>query len=149
MTVQSKLSWSEKLSLVGHASSFSIPMDAGAPLSADTGPSPKELLLTAVLGCTAMDVLSLLKKNKQVVEAFEVNGEADTRAEHPKIFTDLRVAFHVKGAAVEPAQVIEACRLSMTKYCGVSAMISKVVPIHYTITVNDVAVHSDAADFGL
>lgn len=148
MMVKSKLTWSEKLSLMGHVGSFSIPMDASAPLSADTGPSPKELLLTAVLGCTAMDVLSLLKKYKQPVESFEIHGEADTRAEHPKVFTDLRVSYAVKGQ-VDSTQVIEACRLSMTKYCGVTAMISKVVPIHYTITVNDGLVHSDVADFGL
>jgi putative redox protein len=148
MMVQSRLSWSEKLSLVGHVGSFTIPMDAGAPLSADTGPSPKELLLTAVLGCTAMDVLSLLKKNKQPVVSFEISGEADTRGEHPKIFTDLRVTYTMRGE-IDAAQAIEACRLSMTKYCGVTAMISKVVPVHYTITVNDALVHSDVADFGL
>lgn len=148
MTVKSKLSWSDKLSLLGHVGSFSIPMDASPPLSAGTGPSPKELLLTSVLGCTAMDVIALLGKYKQPLEGFEIEGEADTRPEHPKVFTDLRVSYTVKGA-VDPAKVIEACRLSMTKYCGVSAMISKVVPIHYTITVNDEIVHRDKADFGL
>jgi putative redox protein len=123
-------------------------MDAGPPMSADSGPSPKELLLTAVLGCTAMDVLSLLKKNKQIVRGFSIGGEADTRAEHPKIFTDVRIDYVMTGE-IAAEQAIEACRLSMTKYCGVSAMISKVVPINYTITVNDVLVHRDQANFDL
>jgi putative redox protein len=101
-----------------------LSIDAIPPNGNDNGPKPVELLLTALAGCTAMDVLSILQKKREPVEGLEVLVEGERAVSHPKIYTEIQVVYHVRGN-VNPAALERAIELSKTKYCGVSAMLSK------------------------
>lgn len=99
-----------------------IVIDALPPTGSDNGPKPIELLLTALAGCTAMDVLSILQKKREPVEGLQVLVNGERCHEHPRIYTDIEIVYYVRGN-VNPASVARAIELSETKYCGVSAML--------------------------
>lgn len=111
-------------------------MDAKSPIGTDQAASPKQMVLMAICGCTAMDVVSLLKKYKEPLKSLKVNAEADLTDSYPKIFKSVLVEFFFEGE-INPARVIEAVELSQSKYCGVSAMIAKACPVNYIAYLND------------
>jgi putative redox protein len=109
----------------GHA----IVLDDG---EGNTGPRPVELLLAGQAGCTAMDVISILLKKRQVVTRYEVSVTADQRDEQPAVFTRADVVHLVEGPALDEAAVRRSIELSATKYCSVAAMLSAgTVEIHH------------------
>lgn len=126
----------------GHA----ISMDAKKPIGADTAQSPKELLLAALCGCTAMDVVSLMRKHKQPLESFSIDAEAEVVDGFPAVFTGVHLTYHLKGT-LDLERVKEAVQLSETKYCSISAMISKAVPIRYTVEINGSVIATGEASF--
>ncbi len=97
-------------------------IDAIPPNGSDNGPKPIELLLTALAGCTAMDVLSILQKKREPLVGLEVYVEGVRAQEHPRVYTDIQVVYRVRGN-VNPEAVARAIELSENKYCGVSAML--------------------------
>ncbi len=95
-----------------------------------TGAKPIELVAAALAGCTAFDVINILRKKRQQVTAYEVRVEADQVSTPPQVFTQIRVHHIVTGSAVERRAVEEALRLSEEKYCSVGAMLGKAARIH-------------------
>ena len=95
-----------------------------------TGPKPIELVAVALAGCTAFDVINILRKKRQQVTGYEVRIEADQVNTPPQVFTEVRIHHIVTGYDVEPAAVEDAIRLSEEKYCSVGAMIGKTAHIH-------------------
>lgn len=91
------------------------------------GPSPKPLLLSSLAGCTGMDVVSLLNKMHVDYSDFNIEVEADLGDEHPRMYTEIRLTYFIKTE--EKDKMEKAVNLSKDKYCGVSAMLSKVCPI--------------------
>lgn len=85
------------------------------------GPSPVEGLLIALGGCSGMDVISILRKKRQVVVAYEVSVSGERREEHPRSFTRIEIVHRLRGENLNPAAIEEAIRLSDTKYCSVHA----------------------------
>jgi putative redox protein len=145
--MKTKSTWTEKMKFDAESRNFKIQMDAKSPMGSDSAMTPKELLLLAVSGCTGMDVVALLKKFKQPFEAFSVDAEGElTEGTHPSIFKEIHLTFKITGN-VEALKAIEAVQLSQTKYCGVSAMVVKSVPIHYTLLINEKKVGSGQAKF--
>ena len=90
----------------------------------NTGPRPAELVVAAHAGCTAMDVLSILRKKRQVVTRYEVDVTAEQREPAPNIFTSSVVTHVVEGPAIDEAAVRRAIELSAVKYCSVGATLS-------------------------
>jgi len=90
-----------------------------------TAPTPMELLLIALGGCTGADVQSILEKKRQRVTAYEIEVRGERRAEHPRIYTSIEVIHYVRGHNVDPKAVAHAIELSETKYCSVSAMLAQ------------------------
>ena len=113
------------------------------------GPSPKELLVAAVIGCTGMDIVTLLKKHKMTTDTLVISGDAEPRTEHPRIFSGFEIVFTATGNNVGAAELMEAAHLSLTKYCGVTAMISKTVPVQYRVILNGNDVGTGKAEFSL
>jgi len=101
-----------------------IVVDTPAPSGNDQGPKPIELLLTALAGCTAMDVISILRKKQEPILGLEVVVEGKRAAEHPMIYTAIEVVYRVTGN-VKPESIARAIKLSETKYCGAAAMLGK------------------------
>jgi putative redox protein len=89
----------------------------------NAGSRPMELLLMSLAGCTAMDVISILKKKRAPVSDFEMELEAERAADHPKIFTRIHIKYIVYGHGVKQDDVQRAIELSVTKYCSVHAML--------------------------
>lgn len=101
----------------------------------DAASKPKELLLMALGGCTAMDVISLMKKQRVPYTRFEVRLTGTVRDEHPKIFTDIQIEYIVQGNNIHEADIQRAIELSATKYCAVSAMLNKTVNISHSLRI--------------
>ena len=93
------------------------------------GFQPMELMLISLLGCTAMDVISILRKKRQEVTAFEVKGHAERAEKHPKVFTRVIIEYHVTGKQVDEKAVVRSIELSAMRYCPAQGMLAKVVPM--------------------
>lgn len=94
------------------------PEDGGA----GEGLRPKALMLSALAGCSGLDVASLIKKMKLEVEDFVIDIEADQTNEHPKIYKNVKVDYHFYGNNLEEKKLQRAVDLSVTTYCGVMEM---------------------------
>ncbi len=103
----------------------------------DLGPGPKSLLLAGLIGCSGIDIMSITKKMKVELDDFNVEIEAETRDEDPKIYNYIKIIYKFKGKNVPYDKVERAVKLSMDKYCGVSAMLEKAVPITYEVLVEE------------
>ena len=89
----------------------------------NTGARPIELVAIALAGCTAFDVINILRKKRQEVTGYEVRVEADQRTEPPNVFTSIRVHHIVSGMDISEEALQSAIHLSESKYCSVSAML--------------------------
>ncbi len=111
------------------ASFLGAPTIAVDSANTPVGPSPMDLVLAAVGGCTAMDVISILRKQRQQVTGYEIVVTGERRSDHPKIFTSIDVTHRVRGRSLDRAGVERAVELSDTKYCSVHAMLHDTVRI--------------------
>lgn len=138
--MKAKVTWHHGLSFTGTADSqFTLPLGSSPEVGgANDGFRPMELFLVGLAGCTAMDVISILKKKQQDVRNFEVQVSAERAKEHPRVFTHIQVEYIVTGKQVDQAAVERAVELSATKYCAARAMLGQVVPIESKITVREV-----------
>ncbi len=122
----------------GHGG-FSIQMDSSPAVGGDdSGLRPMELLLLGLGGCTAMDVISILRKKRQDITGFEVQLEAKQANEHPRIFTYIKVNYLVHGRNLKPEAIERAIELSETKYCPAQAMLSMVTTIEHSYEIVEV-----------
>lgn len=113
-----------------------IVMDADPPESDDSAAGPKETLLAALAGCTAMDVASILRKKRQVVRTYEIVVRGESAAEHPRVFTTITVEHRVAGE-VEQEALRRSIELSATLYCPVNAMLSAVARVEHRYLLTD------------
>ena len=126
--MHAKVSWDKDLQFTGVADSgFEVRMDSHP--TAETGASPVELVAMALAGCTAMDVISILGKQKQEVTAFDVRVQADRATEYPRVITAAVLEYVVIGHGVQEAALRVAIDKSLQKYCPVHAMLRKAFPI--------------------
>jgi putative redox protein len=95
----------------------------------DSGATPMELILTGLAGCTAMDVISILRKKRENVTDFQVNIEAERTEDFPKVFKKIHIEYVVTGKDINASAVERSIELSETKYCGASAMLRKTAEI--------------------
>jgi len=93
------------------------------------GFQPMELMLISLLGCTAMDVISILRKKRQAVTAFEVKGHVERAEKHPKVFTHVTIEYHVTGKGIDEKAVVRSIELSAIRYCPAQGMLAQVVPM--------------------
>jgi putative redox protein len=101
-----------------------------------TGAKPIELVAVALAGCTAFDVITILRqKYHQKITRYEVRVEADQAERPPQVFTAVRIHHVVTGIDVDPAALEEAIRLSEEKYCSVGAMVQKTASFHTTYEI--------------
>jgi putative redox protein len=101
-----------------------------------TGPKPIELVAAGLAGCTAFDVVTILRqKHHQKITGYEVRVEADQADRPPQVFTSVRIHHVITGYDVDPAAVEEAIHLSEDKYCSVGAMVSKTATFKTTFEV--------------
>lgn len=139
--------WVEKMRFTTEVDGHSVPMDSKSPFGDDAAITPKQMLVSAICGCTGMDVVALLKKYRQPLDKFEIEAEAlMTEGAYPIVFKEVQLVFKIEGA-LDKEKVLEAVTLSQTKYCSVSAMLSKAFPIHYSVQLNSETIGAGSATF--
>lgn len=141
--MEAKVVWHENLTFTGSADSgFSVPLGADPAVGgANDGFRPVELLAIALVGCTAMDVISILRKKQQEVTAFEVSVRAERATEHPKVLTAATIVYRVTGNQIDEAAVQRAIALSIEKYCPVYAMLKRAFPIEQEYEIYQAGEH--------
>jgi len=129
--MHTKVSWRGEMSFTGIADTgFEVPLGAAAKVGGDDdGFRPMELIAVGLAGCTAMDVISILRKKRQDVTAFDVQVHAERADEHPKVFTSAVIEYTVSGHNVSEAAVVRSIELSAERYCPAQAMFAQVMPM--------------------
>ena len=99
------------------------------------GPRPKPLMLVALAGCTGMDVVSMLKKMRVELDGLRIWVEAEQTEEHPKHYSSMKVIYEFKGKDLPMDKLEKAVNMSEERYCGVSAVYKKAMPVSTEIRV--------------
>ncbi len=135
--MKASVQWKENMTFLGMPDSgFPVQMDSDPYFGGtNQGVRPMEMVALGLAGCTAMDVLSILRKKRQNVTYFEVKVDAPRSAEDPKVFTRALITYIVAGMNVAETAVLRSIELSITKYCPVQYMLAQVFPmeLHYEI----------------
>jgi putative redox protein len=118
----------------GHAVVMDGAVDAGGR---NLGPRPMEMVLAGTGGCTAFDVVLILKRGRHAVSGCEVRLTAERAEADPKVFTHIHVHYRVKGRQLKPDAVARAIELSKDKYCSASIMIGKTAEITHDFEIID------------
>lgn len=135
--VEATLTYVDGLQFVGKAASgHAIVLDGDTKYGGkDSGPRPTELLLLALGSCSAMSMVSILRKKKQEVTGLDVNVKGINKEEYPKRFTDIDVEFLIKGRRVSREAVRRAIELTAEKYCPVKATLDGSVNITFSYRI--------------
>ncbi len=132
--ITAKAIWTDHERYLGEASSrHAIVMDTASEKTAST---PMELVLIALCGCTASDVVGILRKKREPFTGLEVHAEAERASGYPAVYTEIKLTYRVSGK-VSGKAVEDAVRLSKEKYCSVSAMLEKTAKITSKIEYAD------------
>ncbi|WP_298218486.1 OsmC family protein [Halothiobacillus sp.] len=136
--MKARVKWVEGMAFMAESDSgHGIMLDGSPDIGGrNLGARPMEMVLMGLGGCTAIDVMVILGKQRQPVEDcwIELDAErADVAA--PKVFTKIHVHYVVKGSGLDPKQVERAVKLSAEKYCSVSAMLKNSVDITYDFEI--------------
>lgn len=129
--------WMGKMQFNALVNGHTIVMDAPEKVGGeDNGPIPKPFVLTALAGCTGMDIAAILRKANKIPDAFDMKviGEISKRA--PIEYIDIHVVYDFKGAEENKEASLNAVTDSQEKYCGVSSMLKKALPVTWEVNYN-------------
>ena len=126
-------------------SGFEVPLGSHPEVGGDNdGFRPMELMAVSLAGCTAMDVISILKKKRQAVSDFQVKVDTEKSDQHPKVFNRAIIEYHVAGKDISESAVTRAMELSADTYCPAQAMLGKIIPITLKYYIYEGEKFSDA-----
>ncbi|HKJ06760.1 MAG TPA: OsmC family protein [Flavobacteriaceae bacterium] len=126
MTNKIEIDWKGQMLFESKANEGSVMIDAAEEVGGQgKGLRPKAMMLTALGGCTAMDVASLLKKMRAEVRDFKIDVEANLTDEHPKFYDKVKVTYRFYGKDFKKDKIEKAVNLSVERYCGVMEMFRK------------------------
>ncbi len=132
--------WLGNMAFEAEVSGHKLILDADEAVGGtNKGPRPKALMMTALAGCTGMDVVSLLKKMRIDVDDFQIHIHSETTEEHPKQYSSMHIVYEFTGANLEEEKLRKIIELSQDKYCGVSASYKKAFSVSYEIKINNKA----------
>ncbi len=131
-----QLNWSSGMAFETEVDGYKIQLDAKPEGGGEgKGSRPKPLMMVALAGCTGMDVISILKKMRVEVEAFDIRVEGDITEEHPKQFDKMHIVYEFRGKDLPMDKLEKAVDLSQERYCGVSASYRKAMKLTHEIVV--------------
>lgn len=135
--MKARIKWIENVSFVAESGSGHALVIDGAPEGGgrDLGPRPMEVVLMGTGGCTAYDVMHILRKSRAPVTDCVLEIEAERAVEDPKVFTKIHFHFIVTGKSLKPATVERAVQLSAEKYCSASIMLGKTAAITHDFEI--------------
>ena len=133
--IAAKVIWTDNERYTGEANSrHAVVMDTAAEKTANT---PMELVLIALCGCTASDVVGVLRKKREPFTYLEVSAEGERATGYPAVYTEIRLVYRI-GGKVSRKAVEDAVRLSKEKYCSVSAMLEKTAKFSVEIQYDEI-----------
>ena len=140
MSTTAKISWVEGALFVAEAGSgHSFTMDGSTEVGGrNLASRPMEVVLMGMGGCTAIDVVSMLKKQRQDIEGVEVSLVAERAEDHPKVFTSVTLVYTVRGRKLNKALIERAVELSDEKYCSATAMVKKSADVGHKVVLVEV-----------
>lgn len=129
--------WSGKMEFRAHVDGHTILMDGPERAGGgDHGPIPKPLVLTALTGCTGMDVVALLRKRGKALRSFALRASGELGRSAPLEYVSIHLVYEMEGDEADREAALEAVDLSQTKYCGVSHMLKKIMPVTWEVRYN-------------
>jgi putative redox protein len=138
--MKSKVVWKGGMAFTGtiDSSGYLIPLDSSKAVGGrELGFRPIQLFAVGLVGCTGMDVISILQKKRVEVTDFEVSAEIERAEEHPKVFTKILLIYKVTGKNIDRKDVERAVDLSENKYCPAQAMLDQVAEISHKIIIEE------------
>ena len=140
MTNTAKVSWVDGALFVAEGGSgHTITMDGAADIGGrNLASRPMEVMLMGMGGCTAIDVVSMLKKQRQDIEGVEVSLSGERAAEHPMVYTKVKLVYTVRGRKLNRALVERAVSLSDEKYCSATAMFKKTAKVTHEVVLVEI-----------
>ncbi|MDX1601277.1 MAG: OsmC family protein [Anaerolineales bacterium] len=137
--MEALVEWNRELDFSGHGDGdLKVALQGGGPEPEErTGFSPMQLMLLGMIGCTGMDVISILWKMRQEVEVFEVQAQAEQDETHPRVFSRIKLEYRFKGKELDPTMVEKAIDLSLTRYCPGTAMLRQTAEIEHSYTIDE------------
>jgi putative redox protein len=141
MTTTARIVWVENALFVGESNSgHTVTMDGSPDVGGrDLGVRPMEMVLLGMGGCTAIDVVSMLRKQRQDIRDVIVELAAERADDHPKVYTQVKLVYRVRGRNLNRALVERAVSLSDEKYCSATAMVRKSAEVTHEIVLEEVA----------
>ena len=131
MTVNAQIKWTDGMQFIARAGKGpAVVLDSG---EGGSGPSPMEMVLIGVAGCSAVDVIMIMEKKRARVADFQVNITGERAEEYPKRYTDVHIEFVLHGKGIKPKALEQAIQLSETKYCGAMASLNATIETTYRI----------------
>ena len=122
MTIKAQLKWTDGMQFIARAgNSPAVVLDSG---EGGSGPSPMEMVLMGVAGCSAIDVIMIMGKKRVEVTDFQVNITGERAEEYPQRYTDVHIEYVLQGKNIKSKAVEQAIQLSETKYCGAMASLN-------------------------
>lgn len=147
MSLQATLKWNQKMSFTAQSGQHQVQIDTNAEHGGeDSAATPKELVLHAMMSCSAMDVISMLQKMRQVVNSFNMTISAEKNLHYPIHFKTAHLQYLLEGP-IDADKIIKAVDASLTKYCGVNYMIAKSTTITFEILLNKIKIHHGDVKF--
>lgn len=132
------LKWQEGMTFEGEVNGHKLIIDADDSVGGkDKGPRPKPLMLLALAGCTAMDVVSILNKMRMAYDDFSIDVVSNKTEEHPTVYTDFKIIYKFKGKDLDLEKIKKSIELSQDRYCGVSAMYRSIGPVNFEIVTEE------------
>ena len=137
--MKARIQWMENVTFVAESGSGHALVMDGAPEGGgrNLGPRPMEVVLMGTGGCTAYDVVHILRKSRAPVTDCVLEIDSERAAEDPKVFTKIHFHFIVSGKGLKPAQVERAVQLSAEKYCSASIMLGKTAAITHDFEIRE------------
>jgi len=133
---ETQVTWVDGLQFVAESAGHAIVIDGAPGFGRDTGMPPMRLLLLGTAGCSAMDVIHILKNRMhRDVTGLQVQVEAEQAKEHPKVYTRIALKYLVKGRGLKEKDVRRAIELSNTKFCSAAIMMGKTAEVTWSYEI--------------
>lgn len=144
MLHQTETQWMGKMQFNALVNGHTIIMDAPVKSGGeDLGSTPKPFLLTAMAGCTGMDIVVLLKKQNIALESLNLKVSGETGKQTPVVYVAANIVYEITGHTKDKQAAIDAVLYSQEKMCGVSHMLKKIMPVTWQIIYNGEQVYNN------
>jgi putative redox protein len=142
--------WMGKMQFNALINGHTIIMDGPEKVGGeDSGPIPKPFVLTALSGCTGMDIVSILRKSRKEVKELNMIVTGELSTQQPIEYTAMHIVYDFKGDKAYKDAALNAVNLSQEKYCGVSHMLKKALPVTWEVNYNGLLVFNNKASVNI